>query len=698
MLFRSYKTRNRGRRVEDWQGAGLNDPIVPILAQLPNRQERAFTSDEIYGYQPTEREAGFFAPQRVGSWDELDLAGKIGRATDASADLSEAGLGWKAVHAISKVVQSTLGGAAVGGIGGAGIGAAAGLVTGPGAAVASAAGGTVGAIGGGVYGLASGIVEAASGKQLPGYAEAMAAFNKGAEKIEQGLGTAAVFRERTLRGYGRGINRANQENANFKDRLLLTIQEMGAEWARGKEEIGDIWEASKQSYEVGLGNAGDLWGDFLTAMMFNSRRDYQPEGIFTGIGETYRWNEGLPGKRKVDENTRGITGLETLIQMRKNMREQGLTDDQINEIQTRIVQLSTGYSGVQTDQIVQSIVDPMNFLNLGAGAILDKIADATGDAAMKAAVKANRGNAFIDALPMYADDIATAATGLNKSGGLTQILSTYADIVKTINVDELTSFQRRLAGIADDGVLKQFAKGDYSGRMGWLKRWVDLTPESKVIGIDGMTSNFLRTMLADAEPEQIRSLLRQAAGLEEIAADSPYRDFFNSAEVRTIRPGLQNVLNDDSSLAALNSYELSVRPRQELERIARELEIRPDEVVEMYETKRNLFDTLVQTIQNADGTEIDLDAAHRTVDYFTGENAIPYQKEALRYRIVSQITDRLGDQLIQKYDIQPDPFIYRIGDTIKQAQSLFLLGTSPTFFVNNVVRSEEHTSELQSQY
>ena len=85
----------------------------------------------------------------------------------------------------------------------------------------------------------------------------------------------------------------------------------------------------------------------------------------------------------------------------------------------------------------------------------------------------------------------------------------------------------------------------------------------------------------------------------------------------------------------------------------------------MYETKRNLFDTLVQTIQNADGTEIDLNAAHRTVDYFTGENAIPYQKEALRYRIVSQITDRLGDQLIQKYDIQPDPFIYRIGDTIK---------------------------------
>ena len=87
-VYDYYKTRNRGRRVEDWQGAGVNDPIVPILAQLPNRQERAFTSDEIYGYQPTEREAGFFTPQRVGSWDELDLAGKIGRATDASADLS----------------------------------------------------------------------------------------------------------------------------------------------------------------------------------------------------------------------------------------------------------------------------------------------------------------------------------------------------------------------------------------------------------------------------------------------------------------------------------------------------------------------------------------------------------------------------------------------------------------------------------
>lgn len=696
-IWNYYKGKNGNKPIGEWERLRNDDPFYPLLTQFPNRNPtQPAQAEEAAPYQP---EAGraFFNDLERGSYEQLDTAGKIVSYFSPTMKFADNPGSVEAAQTGTNVTMGAMSGAGVGKMIGAGVG----TFIFPG--VGTAAGGAVGAGVGAAVGAGAAFYKDVTGKPVPGYDQVMGLMNKGGEVAEQAIGYGWQAGARLYEAGKRGWSDPTMG-------LLETLGEIGNEARAIAQDSGEMWNASKYAWDLGATpfhkiGINDALYDIaaLAGYTWDWARGKPDDGTrwqFTGPNETYRWNEGLGGTRELDPETRGVTGMQNLIAMRREMRERGFTDKEIEEIQGALVTQTGGISGVMSDMVGQMILDPVNFANTISQGALAKLADFTDNAALKQAAAANKGSILVDAAPMILDDVMSAFTGENKTGGPTQIFDTYKNILRTMDADALSPWQRRIANITDDGVLSEFAKRDYSGRAGWIKRGFDLTPESKVIGIEGTAANILRTILADTEPENIRHVLNQIAGNEPADPNSPFASFMNSAEVRTIRNDLKEVLADERSLAALTEYEITTGQRHALESIAEAMGVRPAEVLDLYQGKRKAFDRRIADVAAKSGTgtvgTIPFDpanpgegtaAVHQTLDHFSGDQALPFNKETLRYQIAAGLTDKIGNRLIAEWGIKPDPLIYRMSDLIKSSQSLLLLGTSPGYFVNNVINN-----------
>ena len=130
-----------------------------------------------------------------------------------------------------------------------------------------------------------------------------------------------------------------------------------------------------------------------------------------------------------------------------------------------------------------------------------------------------------------------------------------------------------------------------------------------------------------------------------------------------------------------------------LKTVADALGIEQKDVITMVETNPDVLTQRIQDyaarnegkIGGIDGSQAE--NITTVLKGFTGKDALLWNINQLKALTTAAVFDGMNEFNIQKYGVKPDHFVVQMADTMKSAQSLMLLGLSPSYLINNVINN-----------
>ena len=314
---------------------------------------------------------------------------------------------------------------------------------------------------------------------------------------------------------------------------------------------------------------------------------------------------------------------------------------------------------------------------------------------------------------------------IKSSGGIDEVLGEWNNINITGNPNDLKPIDRRYSRIDSENRLKEFnpnkdpntVKNPFQNMAERVKNFFSTTNEWKATMSGDAIFAFIDSGIEmamqsepDDNPEQVVKRLNhfmdELQTPEKISEGSPFYTnsqsvLFNTIKddlataVRTKRPEINKVIQEYADLEP---------NRQTLNKIADAIGLSPAEVMDKYNNQKALLTQLIISkadenggkipdIKDINGNEIDVesrdfgDRVMSMLKPFAGNEGKAYDPRLVMTQITSKVADGVTDTLTTKYNIKPEGWVFRFGETVKKMQHLWLLGLSPSYLANNIANN-----------
>ena len=569
------------------------------------------------------------------------------------------------------------------------------MSSGAGAVVGGLVGGSVGAvIGGGVVGGLT-FLQGVTGVRIPVINELLEGMDILSVWFEQGQGAiGATLKETWDRSMADGST---------------DLWELGKTMGDVLKDFPDLWEVGQLSYEVGA----DLGFDNI----FNAGRNLVAGASDTLLGTNFgqvdtntvsRANMGLGGLFEVAPDSRGYDALtHTYMPLYRMMRDeavkQGMSykdakDYAINNLSGLLVKYM-GTTGLANDFGASAIFDPLNFLPTIEADVASKIGDKKNNVPLQKAAAAAKNGAspIVDAFSVpLVQPIVEFITGKHETQGIDTIMKVYAkELQQSVPVKDMSSLQRRIAGIDNNGLIKNFEHETSP-----IKRWLGMTEESKIYNMSENLISLLGASLFDTDisPEIIPEMISEFVGISPITPDGPLGKYADTALLKTMQSTMGDItIKDiqDIQKRVDNFRNLNLN-RVAIDTVADKLHIKKGDLFDMLDDPKRSAE-LNQRILKENITLTDErtkitwspEEVYNKIDAFSSANVgrSQYNLDMLKVDIMETISRKSQNALLDRYNIKPDSWFNRLGELGKDIQSIVLLNYSPSYFVNNFLNN-----------
>ena len=558
-------------------------------------------------------------------------------------------------------------------------------------------------------------------------------------KLLEGMDILSVYTEQAQGAVGAALSeaqRTRQADDSWID-LLKTTGEILSD-----KDKRYLWDVGKFSYEV----SADLGFDDAFLAGRNAVAKFADKYLGTDMGqreinEISRANLGRSGLEEAIEGTQGYNALlNTYLPVYTGLVEGamsiGYTEKQAKEFadahfEDYMVNYM-GTSGLLRDLATSSVADPMNLLPYVSAKASETIGKSTGNTALQNAGKAAVGNPFIDMLDPISQPIVEGALSIfKKNPNAPDIFKTYGsqgfDVIKQtysknlqgmVPVDKMSTIQKQIAGVTDAGTLKGYDA--VTKKDGWLRNLFRTTNETRMLNLSQVTTDFLGSVLFDSRisPEQIPTIVLQAVGKVDIDDTSPLASYRNTAILNTIQEGWKGVGENSAMIRNIqddvNNFRKYNTNRDVVKAVAASMNMSEMEVIaalqnqkiDQNQENKNLTKSQRKKLQDAGRQELfqkireagvtytdpvtgkvmDTEAVVKSINAFHNKQRL-YSMDYFKADIMDKLYNVSESYNLQKYNIQPDAWAFRVSELIKSVQSVSLLNFSSSYLVNNFLNN-----------
>jgi hypothetical protein len=235
-----------------------------------------------------------------------------------------------------------------------------------------------------------------------------------------------------------------------------------------------------------------------------------------------------------------------------------------------------------------------------------------------------------------------------------------------------------------------------------LNYLAQMDPASRAHEVIGNASNVIQNVLG-AGGDDPATMVKYCHGL----ANTPLelskelsQATINSPDGAVIPMFMGDAVKDADVL--LSNYQASRGQADIINNIAKVAELKPEEVTARISTTKDTAVLLQQFVDKArtktddvsqaivkdyDNKTLTPDILQKSVQAFTGKNPLPFSKNDFDAQLYAAIMDKASSWSSDYFGVKPDPTWARLGQTIKAAQSLVLLGLNPNFMLQNVMNN-----------
>jgi len=495
------------------------------------------------------------------------------------------------------------------------------------------------------------------------------------------------------------------------------------------EYNSDVWD-------IVSGLAANISADWLTGGGFVSRAelnitkglDPSDQRYYLERNETTRTNSGLTGKFTIPEEMLGTNAIIYWLEFGQALYDAGVTDkNELEYILNNKMALVYGDRFNLSEMNEHEFTDPSNTAENMQARGMEIVGKVTGDKNLELAAQANKGNFLMDLagqIPGLQGLIETvgrfSGNEVRSSSGIDEIYATWDMYNKTNPVDDLTARDRRVSGIDENGKIRGMVtpnenpnavKNPFTKAKVALKNLFSPTNEYRARWEGDQIFEYINVGIDDAmraRPgestkqtiQRMRQFINELENPSTISEDSPFAKISQSAMFRTIQDDLALAVKNNKEVInkAIEDYGRRAENRQILQALSKALKLDPARVLDMYENKKTVLTQMIINEADKNGGKIEgIDIPVEGADFgkqviqrispFTGKNADAWDTRQLTVLLSSKIADGVTDTIINKYNIQPEPFLYRFGDMVKKMQNLVLLGLSPSYLANNLINN-----------
>lgn len=503
---------------------------------------------------------------------------------------------------------------------------------------------------------------------------------------------------------GEAWRRANEDGT-------VDILELGKTMGEVLHDLPDLFDVSQISYEIGA----DLGMDNTINFIRNIGAGASDKLFGTDFGQVdtntvSRANIGLGGLIDVNPETRGYQALtDVYLPLYRAIRDeavkQGMSEKEAKAFAVENIQgYLTNYmgtTGLANDFAASAVFDPMNLAPYVQAKTADTIGRLTKNDALQTAAKvALEGSSpIVDmfSVPIL-EQVAEFITGKHTTQGMDTIRRVWAQELQAKPVDTLSGFEKRIAGINSDGVIKGF---DHESNP--VKKWFGLTEEAKMFRLSEYTANMLGSILFADEttPDMIPELVSQFVGISPIGDDSPLASMRNSGILNTVQTLYGNMSIDDIQhiQKQMNTFRQYNSNRIMFNLVAEKLHMKPEEIFNALDNPEKYNQLRTQIYKNnitwtdpVSGMIFDPSQVIESISVFANEgssNNRPYYSfETMKAYIMEDLFKKAEASMFNRYpNIQPDKWTNRISKLANSVQSIALLNFSPSYFVNNALNN-----------
>lgn len=533
---------------------------------------------------------------------------------------------------------------------------------------------------GGTLGLAGGPVGAVVGA---GVGTALGAAGEAAQKTPN-TALSRLFTWATNAEPDQGTGFASgllDWGAEIPERLFGMATQLGYAIA-DPDRYGTVGEIIKN-----LPQAWQAATMFYTAMPSGGpvqQIDYLKASLFGTGQEDYRqkvWNLGQPQPTYLSEEQAGAAAIaetRTRLAAIENGGSKESLEDVFQDMRNRF-----GFTGQRHELMAHVIFDLYNLLPLGVSQVVGDIAKASKNPLLKTAATLGRGP--------------------------TETLKAYQQIIRQTPVDDLSKFEKWLGGVstlpggraAPDFIAEPKPGFDLKNRRLWLN---ELPAASKAHETTVTFRDNANILIDQAQSvDEVQKLLHLAAnGTPAEVAQVANASWLNSAEggVFPLMMREHVPMIDDIS----DNFRISNNRRTMLNNMADILGVTPAKMVEDMSTVKGANDTinLLQSklddmAKAGDAKAADLlksindpagpmtgDKMYNMASDFRKGN-FPLTFDEYKYKLIDLLSEKVEKSAVDWFGVKPDRWLVRLGNTIKNAQSLVLLGLNPSYLVNNFI-------------
>ena len=282
------------------------------------------------------------------------------------------------------------------------------------------------------------------------------------------------------------------------------------------------------------------------------------------------------------------------------------------------------------------------------------------------------------------------------------------------NLDELSVFERRMAGLTKNNISTKFdpeyhtiLKGDGKiiSSKSMIGRWLETnsmyTPEARARSYISKVYEFFNNTASNyyGQGEDVAGMVRAVEAMGKSPA-SAVSDLGLKTLGSPIAYASQRVF---ASVAPkfrtmLDIFESKGVERDLLNKVSRITGEKPQTILDLLESNKGdtVFSKLTEALRISEDpiakqllAEIDakmftVDALKPLTDAFAGADKTPWHPKGLMVEMGKTLMDAAGEWSAKAFGVAEPKTIYRLASTFKSAQSLLLLGLNPAYFVNNM--------------
>lgn len=539
-----------------------------------------------------------------------------------------------------------------------------------------------GAVLGGALGMAGGPVGAATGAAL---GSALGAAGEGAQKNPNApLAKAFTWLTNAEPDSGGGFaSGALDWGAEIPERLFGMATQLGYA-AIDPDRYGTVgeiiknlpqaWQAATMLYTVFPSGGPGQQLDYLKASLGSGRDNYRQKV----------WNLGQPEPVYLSEEQVGAAAMAE-VRGRLSAIEGGQSDETLEGV-FQDMRNRFGFTGQRQELMSHMILDLYNLIPLAVPQMVGDIAKAAKNPMLKAAA-----------------DIAKGEPG--------QMLRAYQILARQAPVDELGGVTKWLAGITTDET--------GAARLKWMQNpsapkgkfvnplwWTDATPRTKAFETTVMFRDNAIHLLNDVQSvDEAGKLLHIAAnGAPQEVAQVSHASWLNSAEGGVFPMMMREHVNFVDEL--VDAYKISDPKRTMLNNLADVMGSTPAKLLDDISDAKGA-DSLIKTMamklddlaKNGDTKAADLlrsinDPANPMTgaklyniasDFKRGN--FPLTFDEWKYKVIDLLSEKVEGSAAKWFDVKPDRWLVRLGNAVKSAQSLVLLGLNPSYLINNFINN-----------